>query len=244
MKRIFGRNQVVITALALMIAVAGYLSLTQDKNTTGEGMVAKLNVDGTKDDNGDAVETGVYDLSEEDTAGMDTYQVAETGDIIAEPEIDTDVEKSTETPENEEVAEVKETGNSNAGEAVFVSGTIGKQYFDSAKLQREQTRSKNKEILMELVNSQTATDAQKDKAVNEVITLTSNSEKETAAEAMLEAKGYGECIVSIVDEKADVIVNAANLEEKDMAKIQDVIKRKTDIKAENIVITPVGVAAK
>ena len=128
-----------------------------------------------------------------------------------------------------------------AGEAVLVSGTIGSKYFDQAKLSREQTRSKNKEVLMELVNNQMATESQRDKAVSEVIELTENSEKETAAETMLEAKGYGDCIVNIVDENCDVIVNAGNLNETDIAKIQDIIMRKTNIKADNIVITPVGV---
>ena len=122
-----------------------------------------------------------------------------------------------------------------------MSGTIGSKYFDQAKLSREQTRSKNKEILMELVNNQMATESQRDKAVSEVIELTENSEKETAAETMLEAKGYGDCIVNIVDENCDVIVNAGNLNETDIAKIQDIIMRKTNIKADNIVITPVGV---
>ena len=95
---------------------------------------------------------------------------------------------------------------------------------------------------MEIVNSSTATEAQKEKAVGEVIELTSIMEKETAAETMLEAKGFGNSIVSIVDGKADVIVNANDLTEKDIAQIEDVVKRKTDIAAENIVITPVGVS--
>lgn len=46
MKKIFGKNQVIISALAIMIAVAGYLSITQDKaqktaNITNDGESAQ-----------------------------------------------------------------------------------------------------------------------------------------------------------------------------------------------------------
>ena len=71
--------------------------------------------------------------------------------------------------------------------------------------------------------------------------MTADSEKETATENMLEAKGYGNSIVSIVDGSVDVIVNANSLSEKDIAQIEDIVKRKTSVEASNIVITPVGV---
>lgn len=244
MKKIIGKNQVVITALAVMIAVAGYLSVTQDKPME----VANMDEEGLKND----VESGiisdvasgtdeiisddvVYDISDADSDLVKTAEGEESdgeagGTVSPEPE------------KEQEEASVKETGVDTAGEAVLVSSTIGSEYFDAAKLSREQTRSKNKEILMEIVNSSTATEAQKEKAVGEVIELTSIMEKETAAETMLEAKGFGNSIVSIVDGKADVIVNANDLTEKDIAQIEDVVKRKTDITAENIVITPVGVS--
>lgn len=223
MKKVFGKNQVIITALAVMIAVAGYLSVTQE--TAKE--VSNMGEDNT-----------IYDISNEDIAEVEEFRLSDVGEII-EPEPEA---SATQMPENEPVQQSEATDVNEVGEAVLVSSTIGAQYFDAAKLSREQTRSKNKEILMELVNSEATTEAQKEKAVTEVIELTANLEKETATEAMLEAKGYGECIVNIVDGKADVIVNANNLTEKEIAQIEDVVKRKTEIEAKNIVITPVGVA--
>ena len=244
MKKIIGKNQVVITALAVMIAVAGYLSVTQDKPME----VANMDEDSVKNDVDSGIitdvskETGeiisddaVYDISDADS---DTIKLADgednSGEAVSAVSPEPDIEQAD--------AATSETGVDTAGEAVLVSSTIGAEYFDSAKLSREQTRSKNKEILMEIVNSTTATEAQKEKAVGEVIEMTSVMEKETAAETMLEAKGFGDSIVSIVEGKADVIVNANDLTEKDIAQIEDVVKRKTDLEAENIVITPVGVA--
>lgn len=280
MRKIFGKNQVVITALALMIAVAGYLSITQENSKTkpidsasiteendtyqlsesGDYIVSPEIVEndtadktsdttatdkdaGLSEDVADAGNTGVADNAADAKDQTDTGNTTDTNNTVdtnntADTNKVTDA-NNTATTSDGKVIETAESEN--AGEAVLVSGTIGSKYFDQAKLSREQTHSKNKEILMELVNNQMATESQRDKAVSEVIELTENSEKETAAEAMLEAKGYGDCIVNIVDENCDVIVNAGNLNETDIAKIQDIIMRKTNIKADNIVITPVGV---
>ncbi len=255
MKKIFGKNQVIITALAVMIAVAGYLSVTQDKSNEVANMGENQTEDGTNEgtnlDEASADGT-LFDISDEDIAQLEGgYKLSDNGEIVTgdTDNTPTDIAQSGESntgntaaPDNSGNApQDSETGVNTAGEAVLVSSTIGAEYFDAAKLSREQTRSKNKEILMELVNSATTTEAQKEKAVGEVIELTSNLEKETAAENMLEAKGFGDCIVNIVDGKVDVIVNANNLTEKQIAQIEDVVKRKTDTAAENIVITPVGV---
>ena len=223
-KKIFGKNQVIITALAVMIAVAGYLSVTQE-NADDAAKLASTDMEitdeaDTKDNAEEIAEETIFDISDEDVAQDEGYKLTDNGDII-----------------NEDTADE----NANVGEAVLVSSTIGTEYFDQAKLAREQTRSKNKEILMELVNSTTTTKEQKDKAANEVISMTEDSEKETATENMLEAKGYGSSIVSIVDGSVDVIVNANSLTEKDIAQIEDIVKRKTGVEASNIVITPVGV---
>ena len=47
--------------------------------------------------------------------------------------------------------------------------------------------------------------------------------------------------VMTVDDGADVIIDATNLTEQQMAQIEDIVKRKTGIAADKIVITPVGV---
>ena len=129
----------------------------------------------------------------------------------------------------------------NPGEAVMVSNTIGTDYFSSAKLSREQTRAKNKETLLEIVNNKALASADKKAAGKEVAAITKLSEKENATEMMLEAKGFADAMVSLSDKSADVVVNAEELSSKQMAQIIDIVKRKTGFAAENIVITPVQI---
>ena len=72
-----------------------------------------------------------------------------------------------------------------------------------------------------------------------MLALTTVAEKEAATEMLLEAKGFDEVVVSITDDSVDVVVNATNLSDEDRAKIEDIIKRKTGVSAENIVISPI-----
>ena len=231
MKKIVGKNQIIVTALAIMIVVAGYLNFTGQEITTS-GLVSSQNKEQAatkgpeKKGAGDSVETSTdskedkkakTDISAEDE-GKDDYKVNDNGEVVA----------SEESP----------------GEAVMVSNSLSSDYFSSAKLSREQSRAKNKETLMEIINNKSLASADKKAAVKEVAQLTEAAELENAAELMLEAKGFSESVVSISQGNADVVVNAEELSSQQIAQIEDIVKRKTGIAAQNIVITPVKVEDK
>lgn len=114
-------------------------------------------------------------------------------------------------------------------------------YFSSAKLAREQSRAKNKETLMEIINNKSLDAKEKKTAVNQVAAITDAAEKENAAELMLEAKGFEDAVVSITDDSADIVINAGELTSQQIAQVQDIVKRKAGIAADKIVITPVKV---
>lgn len=209
MKNLLRKNQIVITALVALVAIAGYLSMTDSK---------ELKMTGT---NESVADEEVADISDEDI-------VLDGGDSASGVSVSA-VSGSNEVASKE-----------NAGEAVMVSNNVGKSYFEEAKLSREQTRAKNKETLTDLVNNKNVTDAQKEKAMNEIMKMTTISEKETAAENLLAAKGFTEAVVTILEDGVDVVVNAEKLTEQQIAQIEDVVKRKTECSADKIVISPVG----
>lgn len=60
-----------------------------------------------------------------------------------------------------------------------------------------------------------------------------------AAELMLEAKGFNNVIVSILNDKVDVVVERESLTETEIAQIEDIVTRKTDVPVTNLTITPV-----
>ena len=67
--------------------------------------------------------------------------------------------------------------------------------------------------------------------------LTSIAEKELAAETMLEAKGFANSVVSITDECVDVVICMESIDDSQKAQIEDIVVRKTESSADQIVIT-------
>lgn len=219
-KPVFKKNQMIITALAGMIAVAGYL------NYAGTDLNPSL----LNADSSSVEELSEADLAQ-DISAEDTYAL--TGEADEESQ---DIASLDEDYDGETVAEE----GVDAGQTVMASTTVGVGLVSEAKVTREQNRSRNKEILMELINSTNITDEQKQSAIDEMVAMTDAAEKELAAETLLTAQGFDEVVVSINDSCADVVVSSAQVSDAERAQIEDVVKRKTGIEAANITITPVS----
>ena len=172
-------------------------------------------------------------VEEEDNAGEEVAADPKAGLEVAE----TGTEEVTKAPEAGE--DVAKTENAAPGEAILASTQINSSYFSTAKLTREQTRARNKESLMGIIQDANVAQEQKDAAIDTLVALTAIAEKENSTEILLEAKGFSGVVVSIVEDSVDVIVNSTSLTEQDMAIIEDVVMRKTGAEAKNIVITNV-----
>lgn len=215
MKTSFKRNQLIITALAVMIAIAGYLKYSDSM--------------------------------------IDADQLAETSaageDIIAQEELEMDISaediyaSTGITEELEAEAGLETVSDEQPGDAVLASSGMSAYSFASeAKLSRDQTRAKNTESLLEIINSDVISEEQKQGAIEQMLELTDISERETGAETLLAAKGFEEVVVSISDAKVDVVINQSEISDAQRAQIEDVITRKTGVPPENIVITPMAAA--
>ena len=214
MKKIFKKNQLIITGLALMIAAAGYLSYSNN----GLGM-------GTKEASTKEAKEE-FEISDEDSL---------EGEIFTDEDAVADAEGMTS----------EEAETANPGEAVLTSTGAGNVNFAAeAKLSREQVRSKNKESLMEIINNKELEEASKQAAIEQMVKMTDISEKEEAAEMLLEAKGFTNVVVSITDNSADVVLDmGADASDAKRAQVEDIVKRKTGVSAENIIITPIESAS-
>jgi stage III sporulation protein AH len=216
------RNQVIITALVVMIAVAGYLNYLDSRAVspgiplTDQGEIAAL----------------IPDLSFIDEyAYGDVWTLEHNPTIAVSNQGDLDLtELLLALPENEYATE--------AGEAVFVNSSRDSSYFVQAKLNREQSRATEKEILTDLINNANVESAQKAQAADAMLEIQKRIERESAAEAMIEAKGFAEVYVRISDNGVDVVVNKEALTDAEIAQIEDIIKRKTGMAENQIHISP------
>ena len=209
------RNQVIVTALAVMVAVAGYLNFTESRASEGTKTAMSLN------EEGDAM------------ALLDDFSVLP----------DTDPSEMAEgsmedlDPITAEVAEASTTTGD--GAAVFVNADENAgTFFAEAKLDREQARAKQKDTLTEMMNNESIDGEQKAACADNMLELQQRIEKETAAEAMIESKGFKEAYVRIDDETVDVVVDKEELTEAEVAQIEDIVKRKTGFDTDKIRISP------
>ena len=69
--------------------------------------------------------------------------------------------------------------------------------------------------------------------------LTDNSEKELAAELLLEAKGFTNSVVSVCANAVDVVVESNGLTDTEKAQIEDIVTRKTNCDISQLTITTV-----
>lgn len=235
MKKLFKKNQVVITALAIMIAVAGYLNFTSDKqvlNTSVENMESE-GASGNSDD-------ATISAAVEDTAGRQEYADATDVDVLVE-----EMDVTDELPKDEADAEgdmasasLDEDGEpidaQTVGETVLTNASVT---LSQAKLNREQTRSKAKKMLLEIINNENLAEESKQEAIDQMLALTKRMEKESAAETQLAAKGFADAIVNISDDSVDVTLSVAELTDQQRTQIEDIIMRKTGYELNQIVIT-------
>lgn len=243
MKNMVKKNQIMITALAIMIAVAGYLNFAGGKITEEEIMTTGSDtVVSEEQAPGDTDVAALFEISDED---MEQAAYSEIGSLDSEVVLSEDnyldetmseVMAENMTQDMMENVDEQLSEGETPGEAVFTSAT-SLNSLSGARLLKEQTRAKNKETLLEIINNVNISEEQKQEAVNNMIAITDIAEKETAAEILLESKGFDDVVVSITDGTVDVVVNAAELTEAQRAQIEDIVIRKTGVPAEAVIIS-------
>lgn len=199
MKRILKKNQIIVTALAILIAVAGYLKYTSENGSISGDL---------------------------QVANNDVYEEVYEGDTLLEGK--SDIESQDEPEET----------TLEPGAAVLTNQGTFTDYIVQARLDREQMRSQNIEQLQKIIDNSELSESEKEIAVNSMVKLNNNIELENNITELLNAKGYENILVTISDNQVDVIIPDSELNNNAKTQIENVVKRKTGLEAENITITP------
>lgn len=233
----FKRNQIIITVLVFMIAIAAYL------NTKG----VEENITPTL---ANSEEVATENIQEEEDF-FDEEAIQELPPVGEEMEV---VDQKGNTA-NETVSASKETTGEGALEAVITkkeaildetsdNKTVNVDYFAEEKMLREQSRAAQIEQLTQYVANDKLDKESKSKAAESLLAIQNKIEKETSAEALLRAKGFKEVYVRIDDNGVDVVVNKSELSDAEIAQIEEIVHRKTGYNVGKIKITPLKDAPK
>lgn len=268
MKNIFKKNHIIITALAIMIVIAGYLSFTNDDVADKEDAVQTDAMNSgdyekfTDSEGVDVATTTGTDTTGDDTTADDTDDTTLDDVNATDEELETTADdENDETTDTEEDADelgdisdedmlanakdVSDNGELDLeegvpGEAVLANAAskIDASYFVANKFEREQVRARIKENYMDIINSKELSKEQKQSAVDSMLEFNDMMAKEKKAEMILEAKGFADSIVFMNEGTVDVVVNAEALTDQQLAIIESVVKDETGVAIENIDINP------
>ena len=207
-----------------MIAAAGYISYSDAQLKGKKDKTAKT-------ETSSEAETSVnMDQVLQDMENLDLDVTDETGAATAGDGTDA-------TASGEESSGTESQPQETPGEAVLTGAST---YMAQARIEREQIRSQNKESLLSIINNEALSETEKDSASARLVTMTALVEIEAAAALLLEAQGFPDVVVNLTGETADIVVPDTKVDDASRAQIEDIVKRKTGIAAENIVITPMS----
>lgn len=259
MKKLFRRNQIIVTTLAVMIAAAGYLNYTGKQELEAGNVISEAGMMDISDEDILMENQKLLDskggYEEIQSLDQDLEQIEEA-ESMAEGSLNQAVGETQQFAQSETLADQagmeagaqssvpgdSQAGYENPGEAILTSGMSVSDYIAGVQLNREQVRAKNKDTLLAIINNANIEESAKQEAIQDMIRLTEISEKENAAETLLMAKGFSDPVVSISSDKVDVVVNASSITDAQRAQIEDIVKRKAEVGAENIIITLLNLA--
>ena len=130
------------------------------------------------------------------------------------------------------------------GEAKMVSSDAADEaptsdYFTNAKMDREKKRDESIEMLSEILNSDGSDAESKENAQAQIELLAKFTECEVAAENLIKAKGYKDCIVFMGENVTSIAVMTEGLNEIDAANIAQIAADTGGCTAEEVKIVEI-----
>ncbi|MBM7555228.1 SpoIIIAH-like family protein [Halanaerobacter jeridensis] len=109
-------------------------------------------------------------------------------------------------------------------------------FFVEYRIEREQARSEQINLLREMINNPNSDKQLKSKAQSKLLDISNNIEEEMEIESLIRARGYQDGIAFIHNNSVEVIVASDNLKQQDVAQIGDLVKNTTDVNLKDITI--------
>lgn len=218
MKTILKKNQIIISVIAIMLVVAGYMNYTANVNETLQA-----------------------------AALTDTEQYAELGDAtlvstnIATDEQNNNVEKNAQA-ENNLASSITTVTSSNIAEAGATENANSQvvttdQYFTESRLEREKMYSQMLETYQNILANSQISDTQKEISQNEIIKINETKNAIMITENLIKNKGFEDVIIFINGESINIIIKAQELSQEQIAQIQNIVSRELKGEIDNIHIS-------
>ena len=177
---------------------------------------------------------GYLNWSYQDTIQVTDSQIyQETGKRLGEAQY-------VSTTKDDVLEEDKTNNNSeNKDEEKVETNADTNDQFASAKIEKENARSKSLEILNQTAANESFDEETRKQAQERILQMAENVEKEATVENIAKAKGYSQIAVYIDGTAVDMIVKKDDLSEDDIVKLKEIAAEQLNIGAKDIKIVQV-----
>ena len=220
MKGLLKKNQVIIYVIALMLVTAGYLNYTTntaEQVSTQTAMEMEANDDMQMADIGDATLVNSEAVSENEVEENSTENTTNTS-------VDVNVTQNTNTTESNTTAQASATVTTD-------------EYFTKSKLERDTMYSQMIESYENVLNSSNSLETQKQSATEEIKKINDTKNSIMICENLISTKGFTNNIIFVNGDSISVIIGAEQLQQEEVAQIQNIISRELNAEIENIHIS-------
>lgn len=227
--KIFKKNQIIIYVIALVLMTVGYLNYTnRTKKLDSIETSVETKSENLNNTNGDEIGDAKL-VSSNDIASNSSND----NENIIEENLDTS-KRTEENIENEEEEEQNKTEETN--------GEINKEeveddYFDKSKLERDTIYSQMIETYENILNSENATETQKQSATDEIKKINDTKNSIMICENLIKTKGFEKSVIFVNNLSISIIIGKEEITAEEVAKVQNIISREMGAAIENIHIS-------
>ena len=249
MKKILKKNQIIIYIIALMLVTAGYLNFTT--TTQNADIATSMQIESTDDmqlaDIGDAQLVSSNDVVSESTEnenntnntnGVNTNTISDGNDQNIQTNIQTN-SQTTNQINNQISSQITQTTDEQMGQEdqsnqAIQTSTNADNYFAKSKLERDTMYSQMLETYEKVLNSTNSLETQKQSATDEITKINQTKNSIMICENLITTKGFENNVIFVNGSSVSVIIGASELQQEEVAQIQNIISREMNVEIENI----------
>ena len=225
--KIFKKNQIIIYVIALVLMTVGYLNYTNRAKKI-DSVETSVETESENLNNTNSDEIGDAKLvSSDDIASNDNENIVEEN-----------LDASKETEENNENEEKEDQ---NQVQTEQTNGEVNKEedddYFEKSKLERDTMYSQMIETYENILNSENATETQKQSATDEIKKINDTKNSIMICENLIKTKGFEKSVIFVNNLSISIIIGKEEITAEEVAKVQNIISREMGAAIENIHIS-------
>ncbi len=114
----------------------------------------------------------------------------------------------------------------------------GKEFFAEYRLERDRTRSRQLDLLQQIVENPESVAETRQEAQQKILEITNYLDQELQLEHLIKAKGFDDAVVFIQPHSVTVVINQESFEDNEITKIADLVTTVTSQGLDNIYIIP------